>query len=61
MTETAAIEAWKERAAIIEYEAGMSRIKAESLALREVAAEFGQAEAAKVQAHRNGLEGALHA
>lgn len=49
---TAAIEAWKERAAIIEYEAGMSRIKAESLALREVAAEFGQAEAAKVQAYR---------
>lgn len=57
MTETAAIEAWKERAAIIEYEAGMSRIKAESLALREVAVEFGQKEAAKVQAYRNGNKG----
>ena len=39
-------EAFEERAAIIEFDAGLPRVKAESLALREVSMKWG-AEVAK--------------
>lgn len=42
----AAIEHYEERAAIVEHEAGLPRINAESMALREVSRIYG-AEAAR--------------
>lgn len=46
-----AIEHFEERAAVIEYAGGLDRIKAESLALREIAPNFGVEAAHAVYAH----------
>jgi hypothetical protein len=46
-----AIEHFEERAAVIEHMGGLDRIKAESLALREIAPKFGNEAAQKVYAH----------
>lgn len=48
-----AIEFFEERAAVIEYDGKVERIKAESLALREIAPRFGTDEAKAVYAHMN--------
>ncbi len=47
-----AIEDFEERAAIIEYEAGLKRYAAESLALREIAETMGKPAAKEVQQWR---------
>lgn len=46
-----AIEHFEERAAVIEYMGGLDRIKAESLALREIAPKFGPEAAQAVYEH----------
>ena len=46
-----AIEHFEERAAVIEFDADMPRVKAESLALREIAPKFGTDAAKAVYAH----------
>lgn len=48
----AAIEHFEERAAIVEFDAGVPRANAESLALREVAQAYGKESARAVQEHR---------
>lgn len=47
-----AIEAFEERAAIREYEAGQPRLNAESGALREVVERYGKEAGRAVQRHR---------
>lgn len=46
-----AIEHFEERAAVIEHMGGLDRIKAESLALREIAPKYGTDAAKAVYAH----------
>lgn len=46
-----AIEHFEERAAVIEFDGKVGRIKAESLALREIAPKFGPDAAKAVYAH----------
>lgn len=46
-----AIEFFEERAAVIEFDGKVDRIKAESLALREIAPKFGTSAAKTVYAH----------
>ena len=48
-----AVEWFEERAAVIEFEAGKSRIHAESMALQEVVAHLGQEAGRKAYAHMN--------
>ena len=50
--EKAAIEVFEERAAIHEYDGGLSRIKAESMALQDVVKRYGQAVGKTVQRYR---------
>lgn len=54
----AAIEHFEERAAIIEFDAGIKRANAESLALREVVEHHGQAAGRAVQQWRIHRKGA---
>lgn len=46
-----AIEHFEERAAVIEFDGKVERIKAESLALREIAPKYGTDAAKAVYAH----------
>ena len=46
-------EWFEERAAVIEFEAGKSRVHAESMALQEVVAHLGQEAGRKAYAHMN--------
>lgn len=46
-----AIEHFEERAAVIEFDGNVERIKAESLALREIAPKYGTDAAKAVYAH----------
>ncbi len=46
-----AIEHFEERAAVIEFDGKVGRIKAESLALREIAPKYGTDAAKAVYAH----------
>ena len=48
-----AVEWFEERAAVIEFEAGKSRVHAESMALQEVVAHLGQEAGRKAYAHMN--------
>lgn len=53
MDEQAAIEDWVERSSIMEFEAGMRRANAESMALRDVVERRGKEAGQAVQAWRN--------
>lgn len=46
------IEAYEERAAIHEYEAGLSRLQAESMALRSISERYGTVVARKIKVYR---------
>lgn len=46
------MEFWSERSAVIEFEAQIPRINAESMALKEVVARYGQEAGRMVQRHR---------
>ena len=48
----ALIEIYEERAAIHEYEAGLSRMQAESMALRAISEKYGTVAARKIKAYR---------
>ena len=48
-----AVEWFEERAAVIEFEAGKSRIHAESMALREVVERLGKEAGREAYAHMN--------
>lgn len=51
---TDAIEHWRERAAIMEYDGELQRANAESLALKEVVRIYGQDAGREVQRWREG-------
>jgi hypothetical protein len=53
MDEQAIIEDFRERAAIMEFCAGLPRINAESMALRDIVARMGQEAGRVVQRWRN--------
>lgn len=56
MSASIAIEHFEERAAIIQYDSGLPRANAESLALREVVARYGQDAGKEVQRWRREKE-----
>lgn len=50
------VEWFDERAAMHEFEAGLARILAESLALRDVSERYGKPAAKLVQRHRENMQ-----
>lgn len=50
------IEFWTERSAVIEFEARLPRLNAESMALKEVVARYGQEAGRLVMRHREGKQ-----